>query len=46
MFEHPRAKLAKRVFIELTELEEAVTQHLHGFWAEPGVLRQLTGYGS
>jgi hypothetical protein len=46
MFEHPRAKLANRVFTELTELEEAVTQHLHGFWAEPGVLRQLTGYGS
>ncbi|CCF83933.1 transposase [Nitrolancea hollandica Lb] len=45
IFEHLRAHLANRLFADLTELEDAVIQHLEGFWAEPSVLRQLTGYG-
>lgn len=45
LFEHLRAELANRIFAELIELEDAVTQHLQDFWTEPAVLRQLPGYG-
>lgn len=45
IFELLRAKLANRIFADLTELEDALTQHLQGFWAETAVVRSLTDHG-
>lgn len=45
IFERLRATLANRVFADLTALEEAITEKLRGFWAEPATLQRLTGYG-
>lgn len=45
IFAHLRAKLANRIFADLSELEDAVSRNLQGFWSEPAVLRRLTGYG-
>lgn len=44
IFRHLRAKLANRIFENLDELEEAITEALRPFWDEPARLQSLTGY--
>ncbi len=44
VFRSLRAKLANRVFEDLSELEAALTEQLRAFWDRPATLRRLTAY--
>jgi transposase len=39
-----RPKLANRIFATITELEEAISTHLHPYWQQPALIQRLTGY--
>lgn len=44
VFRALRAKLANRVFADLDELGDAITEQLRRFWDAPALLRRLTAY--
>lgn len=44
LFRALRARLANRVFADLDELADAITEQLRRFWDEPAALRRLTAY--
>lgn len=41
---HLRARLANRLFVDLDDLDDALTTALREFWDDPPRLRRLTGY--
>lgn len=43
-FEVLRKELADRIFENLEELQQALTEALRPFWDEPDILKRLTGY--
>lgn len=44
VFSYLRDKLANRVFAEIGELEEAISEALSVFWDDPPKLKRLTSY--
>lgn len=44
VFRQRRARLANRLFADVADLEAAITAVLAEYWAEPHLLRSLTGY--
>ena len=44
VFRHLRKMLSNRIFENLDQLSDALTQALREFWEKPSVLIRLTGY--